>query len=301
MASVTIRVLSDAPVPSTIEGILVQFYDTGAVFQTSGTTDVNGEVTVALPVGDYDVLFFKIGVSILPSQPQRIAVVDADPHEFEIEGHIRSLPESTNPDRCTVSGYILGVGGGRYRTSMILRPIKDLIITSGNVIAMGGSIEIYSNDDGYFEFELLRNKAYAAYFVVPQTLFGEDPGRLCVMTPDAPAVDLYSFLFPVPVSMAFSANTISLVAGALPDESIEYTLTYNDGSERSTLSNPWGGVSLTNSDNEVVEACVVEGKLVLTPLTAGTATITTTRTISTVADYDPLPDYVTESVVVTVN
>ena len=300
MAAVTIRVLSDDPSPAPVEGIVVQFYDTGAVFQTSGTTDADGEVTVALPQDTYDVLFYKAGVSILPSQPQQIEVIDDDPHEFEVEAHVRSRPESTDPHRCKVSGYILGVGGGRYKTSIVFRPFNALTITNGNVIAMQASIEVFSNDDGYFEFELLRDTAYIATFVVPRSLFCEDPGRIKVITPNGPAVDLYSFLFPMPVHMGFSDAAISLVAGDPQDESIEYTLTYNDGSERVSLSSPWGGVSLTNTDNEVVEACFVEGKLVLKPLTAGTATITTTRTVPSDVEYDPLPDFTSESVVVTV-
>lgn len=300
MATVTIRVLSDDPVPAPVEGLLVQFYDTDAVFQTSGTTDDDGEVVVSLPVEFYDVLFYKAGVSILPSQPLRIEIEDADPHEFEVEAHVRSLPESTNPDRCKVSGYILGVGGGRYKTSVTFRPTKCLIVTMSNVVAMGAHIEVFSNDDGYFEFELLRDTSYVATFVVPRTLFGEDPGKLSCMTPDGPAVELHAFLFPVPVDMDFSATTLALVAGADQDDSIEYTLTYNDGSERATLSTPWGGVDVTNSDGDVIDVAVHDGKLIITPLAAGEATITSTRTIPSTVDYDPLPDYVTESIVVTV-
>jgi hypothetical protein len=300
MATVLIRVMDDVPTPGPVEEVLVEFYDTSAVFQTSGTTDVDGEVTVSLPVGLYDVTFYKQGISIQPSQPLRIEVEDDDPHEFEAEAHVRTLPESTNPDRCKISGYILGAGGGRYKTSIVFKPRLELVIVSGNVTAIDAGIEVFSDDNGYFEFELLRDKAYTGRFVVPQTLFGEDPGTLCCQTPDGPAVELYKFLFPVPVNMNFSANAISLVAGDDPDETIEWTLTYNDGTERDTLSTPWGCVSLTNTDNEVVEACLEGGVLTLTPLGAGTATITTVRTVPSTVSYDPLPDFVTESVVVTV-
>lgn len=302
MAAITVRVMDDEPTPAPIPGVLVQFFNTGAVFQTSGTTDADGEVVVALPANDYDVLFYKAGISILPSQPQRIQVEDEDPHEFEVEAHVRTRPESTNQDRCKVSGYILGADGGRYQTSVVFRPFRELTITKGNLIAMQSSIEVHSNDDGYFEFELLRDTTYIATFVVPRTLFCEDPGRIKVMTPDGPAVDLYSLLFPMPVHMDFSANVITLVVDpdAEPDTSIDYTLTFNDGSERVSLSSPWGSVTLSNTDNEVVEACLEGGKLFLRPLGAGTATITTTRTVPMNVEYDPLPNYVTESVVVTV-
>lgn len=300
MATVTIRVLSDAPIPIPVEGVLVQLYSTLGVFQTSGTSNSNGGVTVVLPEAEYDVLFYKIGISILPSQPQRIAVQDPGPNEFEVRAHVRTAPESTNPNRCTVSGHLLGIGGGRYKTSIVLRLVKSLIVTRGNVIAQQGRLEFFSDDDGYFEFELLRNTWYIAFFVIPRTLFGEDPGCLDVRTPDSPSLDLYSFLFPVPVNMEFSAPAISLVAGATPDESIEYTLTYNDGSKRTSLATPWGYVSLENSDSDVVGASLQDGVLVLTPYSTGTATITTIRGIPESISYSPLLDYVTESVVVTV-
>lgn len=298
MALVTIQILSDEPSPEPIADVLVQVYGTNAIFQTSSTTNEEGRITVSLPPETYDLIFFKSGVSF--EQPLRFEITDNTNHSFELEAHIHSRPESIDSKKCKISGYIVGVDGGRYKTSIVFRPWKELIIAQSNVVALQASIEVFSNDNGYFEFELLRNKQFVASFVTPRSLFGEDPGLIKVITPNGPSVDLYAFLFPMPVHMEFSSNTISLVAEDEQDESISYLLTYNDSSERTSLSSPWGGVFLTNTDNRIVEACFIEGKLILKPLTPGVATITTTRVVPSTVDYDPLPIFTSESVTVTV-
>jgi hypothetical protein len=301
MPPVTIRVLSDDPSPTPIEGVVVEFYDIDAVFQTNGMTDSEGEVTVTLPDDDYDVLLYKVGVSIQPHQPQRIAVDTALTNTFEVTGHVRARPESIDPRRCTVSGYILGVDGKQAIHRLIFEPIKTITILSSNIIAPYSRREVTSTAEGYFEFELLRDTKYTAYFVFPQDLFCEQPGKLDVIVPDGPSIDLHELLFPVPVNISFSTGAISLVSGDPTDETIEVELNFSDGSVREYLSTPWAYVSVTNTDATVVEASISDAKqLRLKPVSPGTATISTVRTMADRALFDPLPDYVTESVVVTV-
>lgn len=304
MPPVSIVILSDDPSPVPVEGVVVEFYDTDAVFQTSGTTDGDGTVVVTLPDETYDVLFYKQGVSILPRQPQQIVVDSLESNTFQVTAHVRSLPESIDPIRCKVSGYIKGVGGGAAIHRLIFEPVKTLMVMGSNVIAPASRIEFTSNNEGYFEFELLRDTKYCAYFLFPQDLFCTQPGKLNVITPDAPAVELEDFLFPVPINFEFSETTISLPVDPVPDESVEFTLSFSDGSTRETrnsLASPWAGVTLTNTDNTVVEACFLDGGILsLKALTPGTATITTVRTIPSTVLIDPLPDYTTNSIVVTV-
>lgn len=301
MPPVTIRVLSDEPSPQPIAGVVIEFYSTAAVFQTGGTSDVAGEVTVTLPEADYDVMLYKVGVTILPKQPQRITVDDALSNIFEVAGHIRVRPESVDPLRCTVSGNILGVDGLQAKHRLIFEPKKVLASLSGNIIALYSRREVASDEEGYFEFELLRNTKYTAYFLFPQDLFCEQPGKLDIVVPDQPSVALDVLLFPLPIDVDFSTNAISLVAGDPTDETTEVEIGFSDGSVRETTSTPWGYISVTNTDATVVEASISDGQvLCLKPLAAGTATITTVRVISEKATFDPLPDFVTESVVVTV-
>lgn len=300
MPPVLIRLLSDDPSPVRIEGVVVEFYNTGAIFQTSGTTDINGEVTVTLPDASYDLLFFKVGISIQPRQPQRIVVDHLLINHFEVTAHVRALPESIDPKKCTISGFILGVGGGPAIHRLIFEPLKLLTVKAGNVIAPYHRIEFTSDETGYFQFELLRDTKYNGYFVFPQDLFSVQPGRLDVITPNAASVDLHDFLFPLPLNLVFSISTISMVAGAPQDDTTTVTLNFTDGSTRTVLATPWAGVTLSNTDNKVVDAGLKDGLLTLRPLKAGTATISTVREIPDSVFIDPLPAYTTGSIVVTV-
>jgi hypothetical protein len=300
MPPVLIRLLSDAVSPARIPGVIVEFYNTSAVFQTSGTTDVNGEVQVTLPDGSYDLMFFKAGVSILPKQPQRIVVDTLLTNHFEVTGHIRIAPESTDPLKCTISGYFKGVGGGPVVQRLIFEPVNVLTVRSGNVVAPYSRIEYTSDESGYFEVELLRNTKYNAYFVFPQDLFQTQPGKLDVVTPNAPAVALDNFLFPLPIHLDFSANTLSIPVGLPDNTTITFELGCSDGNSRTVTSTPWANIVVSNTNDQVVEASLIAGTLCLRGIAPGTATISTTRVIPSNALIDPLPDYTSESVVVTV-
>ena len=301
MPPTTIRIEDDTPGTDPVSGVLVEFFTTVGVFETLGTSDVAGEVTVDLPIGLHNVFFYKTGVSILPKQPQQIDVLDLPATNiFLVSAHVKELPESVDPLRCKVSGHILGLDGKGSKHRLIFDTLKTPIILIGNIIAPYHRIEFDSDENGYFEFELLRNTHYNAYFVFPQDLFGMQPGVLDVITPNQPAVTLNDFLFPIPLNMDFSANTISLTAGADWDDSIEADVSFSDGSSRDTTSTPWAAIKIVNSDNLVVEAVLISGKLALKPLAAGTATITTEREIPDQAVIDPLEAYTSESVVVTV-
>lgn len=300
MPPVIIQLISNDPSPVDIEGVVVEFYNTSAVFQTSGVTDSDGEVEVTLPDDTYDLLFFKTGINILPRQPQRIVVDSLLINTFEVTAHVRATPESIDPLRCTVSGSIIGVGGGQAVHRVIFEPLRLLTVLSSKIIAPYHRIEFTSDDNGYFQFELLRNTKYNAYFLWPQDLFRQQPGRLDVITPDAPAVALDSLLFPLPLTFTFSVPSITLIAGAPLDNSIAVTATFTDGSVRTSLSTPWAGVTLINSDNKIVKEGLKDGVISLQPLSPGTCTITTVREIPSSVLFSPIPVYTSGSVLVTV-
>jgi hypothetical protein len=301
MTAFTVQVISDDPSPINIPGVVVEIYNLSSVFQTGGTTDSLGEVNGTLPDGSYDVLFFKQGVSILPSQPQRIVVDHTQlSNHFQVTAHIRTRPESIDSTKCMVSGYLLGVGGEEVVHRLIFRPDKRLLVINNNIIAPRSRIEFTSDDSGYFQFELLRNMAYDAYFVFPQDLFEKQADPLEVITPNAASVDLNTFLFPLPINFVLSASTISLVAGSGPDKTTTFTLTFTDGSPRNEFSTPWTGIDLTNTDNTVASASMEDGVLTIIPLKAGTTTISTAREIPSTILFNPLPAYTSGSIVVTV-
>jgi hypothetical protein len=298
---VTIHIVSDDTIPVAVAGVVVDFYNLSAVLQTGGTTDSSGNVTVSLPDGTYNVFMYKAGVIIIPKQPQQIVVDHTLPsNSFRVTAHIPSKPESVDPKRCTVSGHILGVDGLQAIHRLIFEPVKDLTIISGNVIAPLHRIEVTSDDNGYFEFDLLRNTKYNAYFLFPQDLFGKQPGKLDVQTPNGASANLADFLFPIPINVTFSVSSISLPVSAIWDISVIYAVMGSDGVSRNVTGTPWAGVAITNTDATIVDTRFEDGILMLLPKTPGTATISTVREIPSIVEFDPLPNFVSDTIVVTV-
>jgi len=300
MTLVNIEVLNDDIPSSGVESVLVEVYNTSNVFQTSGSTDGDGIVAFSLADGSYYIYLRKEGVSFLPSQPQALTVTGPDVNVFEVICHEREEPESVNPLRCTVSGKILSVNGLSKKTRLIFEPVKDLIILSGNVIAPQSRFEVSSDEDGYFEFELLRDTKYNAYFLFPQDLFGQQPGKLDVITPDSTRVDLHRLLFPVPVDFAFSVSSISLPLTPTVDESVEVDVTFSDGSIRGGISTAWAGLSLDISDNRVADVSISDNTLLIKPLSIGTITVSAIRSMADSIIYDPVPDFSSETLTITI-
>lgn len=300
MPTVTIRIQNDLPAPLRVSGVLVEFYNLASVFQTSGTTDANGEVAVSLPVTEYNVFMYKAGVSISPRQPQRIAVLEAPSSNiFLVTAHVRALPESSNPLFCRVSGFLLRADGKQTKTRLVVSPTLSLLVLDGNIIAPESRAEIASNDAGYFEFDLLRDVKYNVYFIYQDELFGVEQGKLDVRVPAQPGIQIDKLLFPLPANLSFSEGTIALVAGGAANLAITYITTFTDGSVRAA-GLPWSYVKVNSSNTGVVDAVLKDGKLWLTPKLPGTANVTAERIVSQNALWRPLPGFTTGTVVVTV-
>lgn len=300
MPTVTIQIENDEVVPQRIAGVVVEVYNLAAVFQTSGTTDANGEVVFSLPIAQYDLVFFKTGVSILPKQPQRIDVLVAPPNSntFLVSAHERVLQESIDPLKCRVTGRVVAPNGSPTVGRLIFVPCYEVIVADGGVMIPAQRLEYGSTQAGEFDFELYRGVKYEAYFLYVDVLFEEIPPKMIVWVPDSPAIELHKLLFPVPVDVTFTAATISLVAGGDRDETIEYDVVFEDGSDRDSVL--WAYVKLTNTDEAVVDASISGGVLTLIPKAAGTATISMERVVSDRILFNPLAAFTTDSVVVTV-
>lgn len=301
MTITKIELLSDEATPAPIGYATVEVYDLSGVFQAGGISDENGEVQFLLPDASYYIYLYKPEVAFLPSIPQTIDVLGPSTNVFQVIGHVRELPESYDSLKCTVSGKILGVDGNPTRTRLIFEPVKDLLVLSSNVIAPSSRIEVMADEDGYYEFELLRNTKYNSYFLFPQDLFGTQPGKLDVITPDLPSVRLHNFLFPIPLSLTFSSDTLSLSVGGDNDESITVTAAFSDGTSRAVVSTPWAGLTVSSSDTTIADVSISDTKLIVKPLSAGTTTVTTTREVPTKVLIDPLPDFVSGTIVITVS
>lgn len=292
---VRITVLSDDASPVPVVGVVIDFYDTGGVFQTEGTTDSNGQVFVSLPDASYDLLFFQRGTSILPKQPQRIVVDHLLINHFQVTAHVRTMTESMDPALCRISGYLLGPGGQPVTDQRLVFNVQaDVLIAYGTLVSPNSFMRVQPDSTGFFQFDLLRNVTYSAFFELLDTaVLGQSPYKAVVLVPNLPSMDLTDILFPLPINSVFSAPTINLLLAnqANPDTSITLTTTYSDASVRTQPVAPPASLSLSVSDPTIVSASLSpDGTTIsLSPLKVGVATITVTRVINTQAVWLPAP------------
>jgi len=310
MTLTTVILESDDIVPVLINGLIVRVFSTLGVFVTSGTTDSGGEVIFDLPDADYDLLFFKAGVSILAGMPLRITVSAADldtpPNTFLVLSHITSLPESPDPLLCRISGFIRGADGGMTKDIRLsLGTTPEIAVLSGIVISPQHIIDIRPDSTGYYEFDLLRKMKYRVYFPQLITLFNVEPAMVLGITPNLPSLPLTDFLFPVPISAVFGALTLAIALTSEPDSSISCTITYSDGSinDNGIRQTPpfFTSVQALSDNDNVATAAFSVDKLIISPKGIGTCNVVVTREISTtLIIYDPLPAFATQTLVVTV-
>lgn len=308
MTVTTIILESDDPAPVLIDGVTVRLFDTLGAFVTSGVTDAAGEVIVDIPDADYDLYFFKSGVSINDGMPQRITVDAADPdvppNTFKVLAHVHTLPEAADPALCRISGNLRGADGLASRDGrLVFVPCSKAGYVAGDLFSPNNFFPTAPDKDGHYEFELIRGMEYQAYFTHVDQIAGitSEPFEMFVIVPDLPALHIKDLLFPVPVSSTFTPNTLALTAGDDPDESVVLAVTYSDGSDR-VLNPPQGTQFSISNDNETVATVErVGSKIIVTPLAAGVANITVERILSAEnLIFDPTPTFTTDTLEVTV-
>lgn len=290
---VLIVVQSDDIVPVLLESVVVDVYDAGGSFVTTNTTDVNGEAPFALDDADYDLLFFKRGISVLPRQPQRITVdVGAVTNTFDVIASVFSLPTTSNPTLCKVSGTLITATGAPAPLARItLGPLVDPIVLDPDSVYPCDVVNVVTDSDGYASFDLIRNIEYSAF------LDGSATEHTLVI-PDSNSILLSTLLYPLPVLATMSQTTLALVAGGDVDSSTTYTITYSDGSVRS--SSQWASIGISSSDELVATVTIQDGTILVTPLATGVANVTLTRTIASTGYWSNVPSFATDTLVVTV-
>lgn len=311
MTAVSVRLQDDAPSPLPIVGAVIQFFTTGGLFVTQGTTDGSGVVSALLPDATYNLLFYKQGVSILPRQPQQIVVSAlALSNNFLVTGHVTTMPEGPDSLRCRISGTLLDPSGLPAKDLRIsFRPMADFSIMGGNLVSVQSQIEVHPDDSGYFQFDLLRGMPYAAYLLgvdsFPQ--LGITPASLVVIPPSQPAMSLANLLFPLPVSVVFSPDTISIPLAAGPDAlSTLGVITYSDGSTSGTTPSsrtqqpPFARLDYVYSDPTLFEIVVANGQTTITPLKTGTGTVALARTVTKWAFWPSPPAFTSPPLTVTI-
>lgn len=269
MPIVKVLVLDDDPGTTEIVGANVYFYSTIGVLQTSAVTNSSGIATVTLPVGSYDLYVFKVGYSTI--QPQLVVVDNVLENSFQVNGHLKKLPEPQDPNLCRVSGNVITFTGQPAKSFELTFTQDPINIIVAKQQVLNRPIMVKSDNKGYFEFDLLRKVKYRADV---QNYFGKD--EIVVKTPDRPAVHVSDLLFPIPVSLDLSASTLALSVGSNIDTSVTYTINYSDGNT-DLVGHEWYNIIVTSSNPSVIEVGRAAGHLAIAPIGVGTATISFTR------------------------
>ena len=178
------------------------------------------------------------------------------------------------------------------------------------MLSVQSQIEVHPDTTGYFQFDLIRGMRYQACLLGVSSfpLLGIEPAVLEIIVPDLPALLLPNLLFPVPVLVDFSPDTISIPLAGGPDgESTLGTIHYSDGSSSGTEASsrtrqpPFARLDYVYSDLTLFSIILSNGSTQVTPLATGTGTVALARTIAAALFYPDPPEFLSPPLTVTVS
>lgn len=305
MAVETVRIYTDDENGDPLEGVLVRFFDSGDLFVTQQFSALVGleayaEVSLdgddPVPI-DYTIRMSKTGVAFDGSlgddskTPQSISVYSppgaAPPtsNGFTVRGQTFTRPAATDPRLCRASGFFRDVSG-RPLANLDLhfvglcqndqQPPMTPMIVDGDAVLQGGPLVTRTDSNGYLEVDLYRTGTYGVF------MQGFETDLRSVKVPDAPSVNLIYLLFPVVTSVVFSPDPLNISVDDVVD--VDVTVLATDGQELDIADED---LLFTSSDTSVVTVEVLNSKLRVVGVGAGTAEITATRADTSVVS---IPD-----------
>lgn len=137
-----------------IQGAQVDIYDAGNTqFLARFHTDVNGEVSLALDAGTYNLRIWATGYSFTVPE---VLVVTADAAvTYQGTSGIVITPPSA-PELCVIYGYVNDAGGQPIGGACV-SAVPSLPQAFNDSQAGDRAIHTTTREDGYFELELVRN------------------------------------------------------------------------------------------------------------------------------------------------
>lgn len=295
MAVEIVRVYTVDENSDPLEGVLVKFYDNTDTFVTQDVSalvgaDVYAEVMLdgddPTPI-DYTIRMQKLGVAFDgllgddSKSPQAISVysppgaVPPTSNGFTVQGQTFSRPAATDPRLCRASGHFYDLSG---------RPLANLdvhfigtclnegqdpyapTIVDGNAVLQGGRIISRTDSNGYLEIDLYRDGEYAALVQGQETMLRK------LLVPDASSVNIVHLLWPVVSSVTFSPDPLNLTVDDYTD--VDVTLVASNGQ---ALDLADGDMTFSSEDTGVATVQVVDGKLRVFGVAAGSTQIVGTR------------------------
>jgi hypothetical protein len=173
------------------------------------------------------------------------------------------VPASSDPNRCRLYGFLVDTTGAPLRNFPleIKNRSRPHVVTDSEVErAVGGySVTYLTNQDGYVEFDLIRNGTYDVFFPSesPNPFKTNTQPYFEIMIPDLASMSLIDLLYPVPESLEFVVvSPIVLAIGA--DLDLDVVLINTDTKTAKNLNE----VEILSSDEAIVVVSIVGNKTI---------------------------------------
>ena len=318
---VSLYALDDAPTPAVIANVRMDVFDVGDTFLAGGQTDVVGLFDLVLPGSvspgtEYIVRLRKDTVYFAQGATQKIKVIDplavGQTNDFDFIGHVATLPETTDPQMCRLSGYFVDAS---------LRPLPNLEImflpfeTYPNARAsgiqypsfpsvvrdriIGAEVTVKTDKNGYVEVDLPRKSIFDL------SIIGlEIPGLWCLSqlhVPDQAGMSLTNILFPYVTSVTYTPPSAAVAVGDTVYVAVEIAMSNLQEIEANDI---WAFLEFKTDDSTIAGMLWNggTGQLEITGAGVGTTTITVVRKDGTVVPRLPaVPDLIVTPLTVTVS
>jgi hypothetical protein len=190
----------------------------GSIFLDSGTTGADGEVVFELPDSTYWVRFFKAGFSF----DKRLSVEITEDGIYDVGGdNLDTQPPATQANLCRVSGFVVGAAGQRLPDVTVEFMLTDYARITAGMATGNAKIIAVSDDDGYYEFDLIRG---ARYEVVVES-YGEQVFVIAV--PDVPSTGFTRLIWPYVARVDLDVASVTMTVG--DTEEIGYSTVLSSG------------------------------------------------------------------------
>jgi len=295
MASETVRIFvvdQETPTPGAIEDVLVRVFDsTGSTFITQNTTTLVGSDAIADftldgddPPIEYQVRLSKVGVAFDgllgddSKTPQLIEVYSppanapSGTNDFIVKGQTFVRPTAADDKLCRVSGFFKRGDSLPYpNLDIIFIPLFNPTIVSGNAV-MGGQIVARTDEDGYIEVDLYRGGTYSA---IIETL---EDNAMELVVPDSSSFNIVDLIFPVVKEVIFNPSSVNLAVGGT--EEIVPTVTASNTVVLEGAAP--ADVEYVVDDESIATVLVMDDRLVITGVSAGTTQLSASRKDSSI-------------------
>jgi hypothetical protein len=268
-----------------IPSVVVRLYDSLGVFITTATTDGTGSAYL----GDRAAAAYEIRISApAPGKVQNNTIqsitvpASASDYVFDVIVDDSTLPPATDTLMCRCSGYFKDSNGRpaprvsiRFSESASTPALLLYAAADTTHAVIPSNTLVTTNGNGYAQVDLIRGKDYQLF------MEGYENISRIIRVPDLSAAPLPDVLFPfvdriewldaLAVIMPTSAPTLTINVGDL--KALTVQTAFRSGLIEAGLKD----ANVVSDDAAVASVTISDGDVVVTGVSAGTATLEVTR------------------------